>query len=106
MGLAMINKENNVENDKYIIKSCSPKNFDSDFINKHPNFQNGLQDSIKFLRFLLNDISLENKRNIPSDYKELKLKGNNKYKLSKEFDDFYLSRENSIITDIFYIYKI
>ena len=49
---------------------------------------------------------MENNRIKPSDYKELNLKGNNKHKLSKEFDEFYLSRENSIITDIFYIQMI
>lgn len=106
IGVAMINKENDVENEKYIIKSFSPKNFYNEFIKKHPIFQNGQQDSIEFLRVLLNDISLENNRIIPSDYKELSLKGNNKHKLSKEFDDFYLSRENSIITEIFYIQMI
>ena len=103
MGVAIINKENIVDDDKYIIKSYSPKKFFNDFIKKHPHFQNGQQDSIEFLRILLNDISLENNRNKPSDYKELNLKGNNKHKLSKEFDEFYLSRENSIIIDIFYI---
>ena len=41
MGVAMINKEKNVEDDKYIIKSYSPKNFFNEFIKKHPNFKNG-----------------------------------------------------------------
>ena len=106
MANAMINKENGDGVEKYIIKSFSPKNFYNDFIKKHPIFQNGQQDSIEFLRVFLNDISLENNRIIPSEYKELNLKGNNKHKLSKEYDDFYLSRENSIITDIFYIQMI
>ena len=74
MGEAIINKEKTAEDDKYIIKSYSPNNFYNDFIKKHPNFQNGQQDSIEFLRILLNDISLENNRNIPSDYKELSLR--------------------------------
>ena len=84
IGFEMINKENNVENEAYIIKSFSPKNFYNEFIKKHPIFQNGQQDSIEFLRVLLNDISLENNRNKLSDYKELNLNGNNKSKHCQE----------------------
>ena len=36
MGVAMINKENIVEEDNFIIKSYSPKIFLNDFIKKHP----------------------------------------------------------------------
>ena len=59
MVVAMINRENIVEDDNFIIKSYSPKNFLNDFIKKTSNFQNGHQDNFELLRILLNDISLE-----------------------------------------------
>ena len=61
------------------------KNFFEWFHQKTSNFQNGHQDNFELLRILLNDISLENNRNKPSDYKEFNLNGNNKPKISKQW---------------------
>ena len=67
----------------------------------HSNFNSGQQDSIKFIRIFLDDISRDTNK-LTSNYKELELTGENKYELSFKFRNYYLSRENSIITDILF----
>ena len=52
----------------------------------------------------MDDISKENNKNQNiSVYKELETKGKSKNVQNKEYHDFFVSRENSIIIDIFYI---
>ena len=53
---------------------------------------------------MLNDISKEINKNITIiPYKEIDNSGKSKYELSKEYDKFFLKRENSIIINTFYI---
>ena len=70
---------------------------------KHREYIRGQHDSIEFLRTLLDDMSKEiNMNQNISAYKELTTKGKSKEEQSKEYHNFFLSRENSIIVDIFY----
>ena len=63
----------------------------------------GQHDSIEFLRTLLDDMSKEiNINQNISAYKELTTEGKSKEEQNKEYHNFFLSRENSIIVDIFY----
>ena len=88
----------------YSFNSFSPSNFRNNYCSKHTGYARGQQDSIEFLRTLLDDISKENnKNNNISIYKELETKGKSKEVQNKEYHDFFVSRENSIIIDIFYI---
>ena len=51
----------------------------------------------------LDDLSKETNRNkIIPKYKELEFKDKTKHNQCKEYDQYFLSRENSIITDLFY----
>ena len=58
---------------------------------------------MEFIRIFLDDISKETNRNknIP-EYKELDFWDKAKIIQSKEYNEYFLSRENSIITDLFY----
>ena len=98
------NKENrNHLSYSYSLNSISPSNFKSLFCLKHSDYMRGQHDSIEFLRTLLDDISKEiNINQNISAYKELKTEGKSKEEQSKEYHNFYISRENSIIVDIFY----
>ena len=84
-----------------IIKSFSPIKFRNKFISLHSNFSSGQHDSIEFIRIFLDDISRDTNKS-SSDYKELILIGESKYELSNKYHNYYISRENSIITDIYY----
>jgi ubiquitin C-terminal hydrolase len=67
----------------------------------------GQHDSIEFLRTLLDDISKEiNINQNISAYKELITEGKSKQEQNKEYHNFFLGRENSVIIDIFYIQTI
>ena len=87
----------------FLFNSISPTNFKSNFCDKHKEYTRGQHDSIEFLRTLLDDMSKEmNINQNISAYKELTTEGKSKEEQSKEYHDFFLSRENSIIVDIFY----
>ena len=98
----------NRETGKYLrysiaFNSISPTNFKSNFCDKHKEYTRGQHDSIEFLRTLLDDMSKEiNINQNISAYKELTTEGKSKEEQSKEYHNFFLSRENSIIVDIFY----
>ena len=82
----------------------SPSKFKRDFCSKHKDYNMGQHDSIEFLRTLLDDISKEiNINQNISAYKELTTEGKSKEEQSKEYHNFFIGRENSIIIDIFYI---
>ena len=89
----------------YIIKSFSPIKFKNKFISLHSNFSSGQHDSIEFIRIFLDDISRDTNKS-SSDYKELILLGESKYELSNKYHNYYISRENSIIMDIYYTQMI
>ena len=83
--------------------SFSPSNFKREFCSKHKDYIRGQHDSIEFLRTLLDDISKEiNINQNISAYKELTTEGKSKEEQSKEYHNFFIGRENSIIIDIFY----
>ena len=87
----------------YSLNSISPSNFKSNFCLKHKAYMRGQHDSIEFLRTLLDDMSKEiNINQNISAYKELTTEGKSKEEQNKEYHNFFLSRENSIIVDIFY----
>jgi len=96
-------KIDKAENDLYIIKAYTPIVFIKEFFKLHPTFKEQQQDAMEFIRIFLDDISKETNRNknIPK-YKELDLGDKAKNIQSKEYDEYFLSRENSIITDLFY----
>ena len=105
--MSIFDKEMIVSEDKYYIMSFSPKIFLETFLAKHPYFKNEQQDCIEFIRKLLEDISMENNRNKNiNSYSELSLENKNKNIQSKEFNEYFLSRENSFITDYFYFQLI
>ena len=85
------------------LNSISPSNFKSNFCLKHKEYMRGQHDSIEFLRTLLDDLSKEiNVNQNISAYKVLTTQGKSKEEQSKEYHNFFISRENSIIVDIFY----
>ena len=98
----------NRETSKYLsyissLNSISPSNFKNNFCYKHREYMRGQHDSIEFLRTLLDDMSKEiNINQNISAYKELTTEGKSKEEQNKEYHNFFLSRENSIIVDIFY----
>ena len=96
-------KINKTENELYLIKAYSPVVFINEFIKLHPTFSNHQQDATEFIRIFLDDISKETNRNktVP-EYKELENGEKPKNIQSKEYDEFFLSRENSVVTDLFY----
>ena len=91
----------------YSLNSFSPLNFKENFGSLHKDYRRGQHDSIEFLRTLLDDISkeLNINKNI-SAYKELTTEGKSKIEQNQEYHNFFLSRENSIIIDTFYIQMI
>ena len=101
------NKRSYFSSYKYSLNSFSPSNFKSNYCSKHTDYIRGQHDSIEFLRTFLDDISKENNinQNI-SVYKELVTEGKSKEVQNKEYHEFFISRENSIIIDIFYIQVI
>ena len=91
----------------YSLSSFSPSSFKSAFCLKHIDYIRGQHDSIEFLRTLLDDMSKEiNINKNISAYKELTTKGKTKEEQNKEYHEFFISRENSIIIDLFYIQTI
>jgi len=87
----------------YSLNSISPSNFKSNFCLKHKAYARGQHDSIEFLRTLLDDMSKEiNLNQNISAYKELTTEGKSKEEQNREYHNFFLGRENSIIVDIFY----
>ena len=105
--MSIFNKEIIESEDKYCLMSFSPKIFHKTFIEKYPYFKNEQQDCIEFIRKLLEDISMENNRNKNiNNYKELSLENKKKTIQCKEFNEYFLSRENSFITDYFYFQLI
>ena len=96
-------KINKTENELYLIKAYSPVVFINEFIKLYPTFSNHQQDATEFIRIFLDDISKETNRNktVP-EYKELENGEKPKNIQSKEYDEFFLSRENSVVTDLFY----
>ena len=85
------------------LNSISPSNFKLSFCLKHKDYMRGQHDSIEFLRTLLDDMSKEiNINQNISAYKELTTEGKSKEEQCKEYHNFFKSRENSIIVDIFY----
>ena len=91
------------EIDKYLIKVYSPVDFINEFLKLHPTFNNQQQDATEFIQFFLDDLSKETNRNkIIPKYKELEFKDKTKHNQCKEYDQYFLSMENSIITDLFY----
>ena len=87
----------------YSLSSFSPSSFKNIFCLKHIDYIRGQHDSIEFLRTLLDDISKEiNINKNISAYKELTTKGKTKQEQNKEYHEFFISRENSIIINLFY----
>ena len=85
------------------LNSISPSDFKLSFCLKHKDYMRGQHDSIEFLRTLLDDMSKEiNINQNISAYKELTTEGKSKEEQCKEYHNFFKSRENSIIVDIFY----
>ena len=89
---------------KYNFNSYNPTSFRNVFCKYHNQYTNNEQhDSLEFTRTLLDDISKEmNQTKIISNYKELSTEGKSKEQQNKEYNDFYLCRENSIVVKIFY----
>ena len=85
-------------------KSYSPNDFRNTFCSKHIQYSNyGQHDTVELLRTLLDDISKElNTNEIISKYKELKTENKSKVEQNNEYHEWYLTRENSIIINIFY----
>ena len=109
---SLLNSKNKYSNERsylsnYIKSSVNPTNFKLDFCTKHAIYTRGQHDSIEFLRTLLDDISKETNENQNiSAYKELSTTGKSKEVQNSEYHDFFISRENSIIIDLFYIQMI
>lgn len=62
----------------------------------------GQQDSQEFLRFALEGLSRElNRVTTKQKYKELNFKDESKHEQSEEWWDYFKSREDSFITDLF-----
>ena len=84
-----------------------PNNFIDAFKNIHPNFKDGQQDVMEFMRILLEDLNKENNiiKNIPphelidNDFKDKK-------EVYNDFKNYLFSRENSFISNKFYILLI
>ena len=75
---AILNYKYNEDNN-YLINSYSPIKFKNYFIENHQNFKEGQQDTIEFLRVLLDNISMETNRNkVKVEYKELNLEDKSK----------------------------
>ena len=89
---------------KFNINSFDPTNFRNIFCHYHKEYADHEQhDSLEFLRIFLDDISKElNQTKIIQKYKELKTEGKSKEEQNYEYNNFYLSRENSIIVKVFY----
>ena len=101
------NERNYISSYTFCLNYFSPNNFKDNFCSLHKDYKRGQHDSIEFLRTLLDDISKEiNINNNISAYKELTTEGKSKIEQNKEYHNFFLSRENSIIIDIFYIQMI
>ena len=100
-------KKKKKKNENNISLSYSPINFKTEFIKQHSQFEEGQHDAIEFIRTLLDDLSKETSRNKNiSKYEELNLDDKSKEEQSFEYNKFFLSRENSIITDLFYTQMI
>ena len=85
-------------------RAFSPNEFRNTFTSKHIQYANyGQHDTVELLRTLLDDISKElNKNKIIPKYYELKTENKSKKQQNDEYHEWYLSREDSIITSIFY----
>jgi ubiquitin carboxyl-terminal hydrolase 2/21 len=89
---------------KFNFNSYNPILFRKSFCRSHKQYSDNEQhDSLEFLRILLDDISKElNQTKVISKYKEISTEGKSKEQQNKEYNDFYLCRENSIVVKIFY----
>ena len=97
----------NKENENNVSLSYSPINFKNDFIKQYSQFSEGQHDAIEFIRTLLDKLSQETRRNKNiSKYEELKLDDKSKEEKNFEYNKYFLARENSIITDLFYTQMI
>ena len=102
-----LSKINNNENENFISQSYSPINFQKELSNLHSQFSKGQQDAIEFIRTILDDISKETNRNKNKPkYEELILDEYVKEEQSLKYNEFFLKRENSVITDLFYTQMI
>ena len=87
--------------------SICPKNFLNLFTKIHPVYKDSEEDAVEFIRVLLNDLSVENNYNNPYvEYKELTFEGKTKSKLSKEYHDNYIKKENSAIIKNYYFQMV
>ena len=94
---------NNFDNYKVL----SPIKFKLDFNNMHKDFSIGQHDAVEFLRIIFNDLIKENNLNlIKAAYKELDSEGLDKKQLSIKYADYFRSREDSFINNLFYIQLI
>ena len=89
---------------KYNFNSYNPSAFRLNFCRCHKQyFDHEQHDSLEFLRILLDDISKElNQTKVITQYKELSTEGKTKEQQNKEYNEFYLCREDSIVVKIFY----
>ena len=73
----------------------------------YKDFSIGQHDVIEFLRIIFNDLIKENNLNlIKAAYKELDSEGLDKKQLSIKYADYFRSREDSFINNLFYIQLI
>ena len=102
LSLSLIKYDN--YNLKFNFNSYNPILFKKNFCRSHKQYSDNEQhDSLEFLRILLDDISKElNQTKVISKYKEISTEGKSKEQQNKEYNDFYLCRENSIVVKIFY----
>ena len=84
--------------------AVSPSDFKTIYNRKRFQFAGyGQHDTLEFCRYLLDDMSKElNKGNPKAPYKELKTDGKSKLQCNKEYDEYMKTKEDSIITDVFY----
>ena len=104
------NLENKNSFNPFITNGCfyyNPINFKNLFALKHPLFSEGQQDSMEFIRILLEDLSTENNnnKNLPS-HMIINNEYKGKVKVFKEFLKNFKSREDSFINNIFYLQLI
>ena len=95
------------ESENNISHSYSPINFKNEFIKLHSQFIEGQHDAIEFIRTLREDLSKVTRKNKSIyKYQELNLDDKSKEEQNFEYNKYFLERENSIITDLFYTQMI
>ena len=91
-----------IEQDNY--KYISISNFMNILINKYNNFRVEQNDSVEFIRILLSEINNENSlitKNFV--YKEFEPLNKIISEIREEYNNFFLTKENSFIIQLFYI---